>query len=246
MRAGLILQTRDKESLRFLATGLATADDIFKALFNNGNPKVKTRKRVTMRRLGKLVKDGFILTAVHPMIEDTLYYLTPDGAKIVVSTYGWPIESIWLHYNIHTVFHDFLCSRVAKQIVREATVYKLFDLDYLMLETELKAGAKIKKGSSLEDMVFGITLPAGNLGFSLEGDCDTISKKDFLAKMYYFSTTILVLTTTPKRLYDILRYLKEGGVRKPVYVATFDDFFNSSLLTCLWHTNFSSNLRTIR
>lgn len=245
MRAGLILKKRDLKVSIYLATGLETGKAIFNAYFAKGQVNIATRKRVMMRRLAKLVEADIIRTGVSPLIHGTLYYLSPKGAQFVASRTSWPLEGIWINFNSATAEHDLLCSRVAKLIVKEANEDGRYELNYLMIETELKSGAKLKKGVYFEDIIFGIQVQRNKIQFSLEGDCGTVSRKDFLGKIGYFSNTILVLTTTLERLNLLQQYLKQEGVSKHVYLATFDHFFNKGLLHCEWHTNFSDALITL-
>jgi len=65
MRKGLNINDRDYQILDYLVRGPATEDFIFEKFFNTGNGNTRTRKRVMLRRLGKMEAENLVKGPSH-------------------------------------------------------------------------------------------------------------------------------------------------------------------------------------
>jgi hypothetical protein len=246
MRKGILLTNRDCRVLYHLSKGPAAKSTIYRKFFRLDGSSQKTRERVTNRRLEKLENGGLVRSVIAPTFREPLYVLTKDAVAIVSSRFGLDTVNIWVNLNMQTIEHDACIAGTARMIEHEATEKNLYDVPYLALECFLKRQGKVAKGEYFPDLRFTITDSKKTIIFDLEGDCGSVSRKDFLGKMNFFPNNVLVLASTRKRLDLLLWYLNHSDVRKPVMLALFEDLFNNSLLDCQWHLPRTASRTTLR
>lgn len=237
MRKGLMMTPRDMLLLEHLSLGPATGKSILINIFDAEGSNRKTRERVMLRRLAKHMTEGLIKSTVCPTFKDQIYFLARKAAPIVAARYGWEISHIWVNFNANTVEHDLIAAGCGRKIIMEAGKKKLFELSFIVPECGLKSGNRLKKGVYYPDLLFGIKGAAGTKTFSLEVDCGSISRRDFLGKINYFEGTPVVVTKTWKRLHLLLWYLQSEKIARPVYLTTVGNFIKSGFISCEWQSN---------
>lgn len=248
MRKGVLLTPRDFQILLYLSYGPAMVSSIYGNFFSKEDAPKGTRQRVMNRRLQKLEAGGLIIRAVSAVFRNVLFVLAPNAAPLVSSRYGIELTNISVNYTQKKLEHDLLIATVARILIRGQEKEKLYKLSCLLLECCLKREKKPERGDYFPDLLFEIEGPGGKtVVFSFEGDCGTVSRKDFLGKVNFFSGTILILTKTSERLDLLMWYLEYEKIRKPVYLGLFRDLFNkSNILDCKWRTPFSDAPVTMR
>ncbi|MGO9613976.1 MAG: hypothetical protein ACLPX5_13220 [Dissulfurispiraceae bacterium] len=242
MRRGLLLQRRDKECLKLVATGPTPAKYICRRIFKKENANPKTRERLGTRRLNKLEADGLIECKTHPVFKYKLYTLTKKAATIVAAEYGLDRSHIWVNFNPQNIEHDLYVSMSAKKVIRGAEELQKYELTYLGLECGNRSVQKVQRGVYFPDFDVCIKGPSMSNKFDFEIDCGNMSRRDFLGKVGYFKNTIGVITKTWERLELLLWYLRADSVSKGVYVTTVNQFLTKTLFDCQWKTNLTDEL----
>ena len=67
-----------------------------------------------------------------------------------------------------------------------------------------------------------------------------------MGKINYFNNNILVVATTIKRLNLLRWYVDNSGTNKQVYLTSFKELHNNTLLTCGWYTKNTTNQVTLQ
>ncbi len=241
MRKGIVLTKRDVQLMRHLSFGPATGKSIFINIFDKEGAATRTRRRVMMRRLVKLEKEGLIVRKVSHTYRDYAYTLTKDAAPIVAGQFGVELTSVWASFNDKHIDHDLHVAGIARRLVRESEEKHLYELLSLVLECELRRRSRASKGVYFPDLTFGLlNASERRISFDLEVDFGTVTRNDFLGKIRYVEKNILVVTSNEKRLDLLLWYVKNACISKPVYLTTLKEFYDNTLITCSWATSFTN------
>jgi hypothetical protein len=241
------MMVRDLKILKHLSFGPATRKDLLRQFFSKEGKNDKTRERVMMRRLNKLEQAKLLSKKTSPMFTDSIYVLRKEAAHLVAARYGAEVTALWTGVSDKHLDHDLCTARVARKIVAESEDLDLYDLDRLSLECSLRSDNPVQKGVYYPDFEFTISGPTKPNIFSLEIDCGTISRRDFVGKMKYFRGTILVVATTTQRVDLLMWYLRASGITKPVYLAVHKEFMSKSntLFTMQWYSHLADDQATL-
>jgi hypothetical protein len=237
MRKGLLLTARDIEIFDHLSNGPATRRSIFNKIFKADSTNINTRERVMDKRLRKLQVAGYIKARTSASIKEVVFVLNDKAVSIVVEKAGVDPTSVWVKFNDNCLQHDLIVASAARKIIREGSKEKRYVLTYLELECGLKKYRVSQKGVGLPDLVFTFRAANQPVTCALEIDNATIGKKDFISKMRSWDNTTFVVTKNSNRLKMLIRYLEQARfeVNRPIYLATYAEFFKKTIFECPWH-----------
>jgi len=192
-----------------------------------------------------LENGGLVKRLTSPDWKETIYVLTQDGALKVAARHGYDINNVFYNVNPKNIEHDLIVSAVARKIKKEATQQKHYKLANIQLECAQRSAIKQQKGAYFSDLKVNLIGPTALNEFDIEVDRGTVSRRDIIGKILFFSGTVLVVTNTKLRLALILRYMEFENIEEKVYVITMEEFFKNALVDCQWHTNRSDNLEKL-